>query len=179
MLAVIAVACCGLLGAGSVPARASSAPSHTVTIGVIAPIDGGLTSFGQGIRNSVRLAVQQANASDPIKGWTIKVRVLDDSSDPDKGAAAAKKLAADPTVVAVVGPYNSGVAAERAPGAGEARDRAHLTVEHAHVPHARRKRRGGRASRSPTTSASSAPTHCRPSSSPCKRAHAASRARPS
>ena len=77
---------------------------------MIAPIDGGLTSFGQGIRNSVRLAVQQANASDPIKGWTIKVRVLDDSSDPDKGAAAAKKLAADPTVVAVVGPYNSGVA---------------------------------------------------------------------
>ena len=36
--------------------------------------------------------------------------MLDDSSDPDKGAAAAKKLAADPTVVAVVGPYNSGVA---------------------------------------------------------------------
>ncbi len=84
--------------------------AHTVTIGVIAPIDGGLTSFGQGIRNSVRLAVQQANASDPIKGWTIKVRVLDDSSDPAKGEAAAKKLAADPTVVAVVGPYNSGVA---------------------------------------------------------------------
>ena len=48
----------------------------------------------------------------PIKGWTIKVRVLDDSSDPDKGVAAATKLAADPTVVAVVGPYNSGVAAE-------------------------------------------------------------------
>ena len=110
MVGVIALACCGLLGAGSVPATASSTSAHTVTIGVIAPIDGGLTSFGQGIRNSVRLAVQQANASDPIKGWTIKVRVLDDSSDPAKGEAAAKKLAADPTVVAVVGPYNSGVA---------------------------------------------------------------------
>ena len=137
MLAVIAVACCGLLGAGPLPAAA--APSHTVTIGVIAPIDGGLTSFGQGIRNSVQLAVKQANASEPIKGWTIKVRVLDDSSDPDKGAAAAKKLAADPNVVAVVGPYNSGVAQSVLPVLAEARHRARLTVEHPHVAHARRR----------------------------------------
>ena len=141
MLAVIAVACCGLLGAGALPPAAASAPSHTVTIGVIAPIDGGLTSFGQGIRNSVRLAVQQANASDPIKGWTIKVRVLDDSSDPDKGAAAAKKLAADPSVVAVVGPYNSGVAQSVLPVLAKRGHRARLTVEHAHVAHARRQSR--------------------------------------
>ena len=107
---LVVVVCC-LLGAGALPAGASaSASAHTVTIGVIAPVDGGLTSFGQGIRNSVQLAVKQANASKPIKDWRIKVRVLDDSSDPDKGAAAAKKLAADPNVVAVVGPYNSGVA---------------------------------------------------------------------
>jgi branched-chain amino acid transport system substrate-binding protein len=106
---VLVVMVCCLLGAGALPAGgAASAP--TVTIGVIAPVDGGLTSFGQGIRNSVQLAVKQANASKLIKGWTIKVRVLDDSSDPDKGAAAAAKLAADPNVVAVVGPYNSGVA---------------------------------------------------------------------
>jgi branched-chain amino acid transport system substrate-binding protein len=105
---LIVFVCC-LLGAGAVPAGAASS-AHTVTIGVVAPIDAGLTSFGQGIRNSVQLAVKEANASKPMKDWTIKVRVLDDSSDPDKGAAAAAKLAADPTVVAVVGPYNSGVA---------------------------------------------------------------------
>lgn len=105
---LLLVVVCGVLGAVAQPATAAPAP--TVTIGVIAPIDGGLTSFGQGIRNSVQLAVKQANASKAIKGWTIKVRVLDDSSDPDKGAAAAAKLAADPNVVAVVGPYNSGVA---------------------------------------------------------------------
>jgi branched-chain amino acid transport system substrate-binding protein len=105
---LVAVVGC-LVAAGALPARAA-ASAHTVTIGVIAPVDGGLTSFGQGIRNSVQLAVKQANASKQILGWTIKVRVLDDSSDPDKGAAAARKLAADPNVAAVVGPYNSGVA---------------------------------------------------------------------
>ena len=77
---------------------------------MIAPLDAGLTSFGQGIRDSVELAVKQANDAKVVPGWTIKVRGLDDSSDPAKGARAAKKLATDPTVVAVVGPYNSGVA---------------------------------------------------------------------
>jgi branched-chain amino acid transport system substrate-binding protein len=86
-----------------------------VTIGVIAPIDGGLTSFGQGIRNSVQLAVDEANEQGTIPGWTIKVRALDDSSDPATGEAAARKLAADKSVVAVVGPYNSGVAEKAAP----------------------------------------------------------------
>ena len=45
-------------GAGA--AGAASKP-RVVTIGVIAPLDGGLTSFGQGIRDSVELAVEQAN----------------------------------------------------------------------------------------------------------------------
>ena len=125
------------------------------------------------------LAVQQANATNPIKGWTIKVRVLDDSSDPDKGAAAAKKLAADPTVVAVVGPYNSGVAQSVLPVLAKRGHRARLAVEHAHVAHARRKSPRSRGARSRTTSASSDPTRRRPSSSPSKPAHSASRTWPS
>ena len=81
-----------------------------MTIGVIAPLNGGLTSFGQGINNSVQLAVKQANEDKAIPGWTIKVRSLDDSSEPAKGAAAAKVLSTDASVAAIVGPYNSGVA---------------------------------------------------------------------
>ena len=104
-----------LVLAGTAPGAGAASKPPAVTIGVIAPIDGGLTSFGQGIRNSVDLAVAQANADHTIPGWTIKVRALDDSSDPVKGKAAAAKLTADRSVVAVVGPYNSGVAAEAAP----------------------------------------------------------------
>ncbi|MFI5046834.1 MAG: branched-chain amino acid ABC transporter substrate-binding protein, partial [Acidimicrobiia bacterium] len=92
------------------PAAAADSPARVVTIGVVAPLDAGLTSFGRGIRNSVQLAVDQANTANLLPGWTIKVRALDDSSDPKLGVRAAKKLVADKTVVAVVGPYNSGVA---------------------------------------------------------------------
>jgi branched-chain amino acid transport system substrate-binding protein len=110
---VAAVACAAILGATAVSGAATK--QTTVTVGVVAPIDGGLTSFGRGIRNSVQLAVNQANEDHTIKRWTVKVRALDDSSDPAKGEAAAKRLAKDPSVVAVVGPYNSGVAEKVAP----------------------------------------------------------------
>jgi branched-chain amino acid transport system substrate-binding protein len=103
------------LAVSTTPAVGADSKPRVVTIGVIAPLDAGLTSFGRGIRNSVELAVAQANAADLLPGWTIKVRALDDSSDPVKGAKAAKKLAADPAVVAVIGPYNSGVAEKAAP----------------------------------------------------------------
>jgi branched-chain amino acid transport system substrate-binding protein len=86
------------------------AADQVVTIGVLAPIDGGLTDFGRGIRNGVELAVREANAAGLLPGWTINVRVVDDSSDPLTGEAGATELANDETVVAVVGPYNSGVA---------------------------------------------------------------------
>ncbi len=116
--ALVAVASVGFdvpFGPGADTAAAAAKKARVVTIGVIAPLDAGLTSFGQGIRDSVELAVKQANEENAIPGWTIKVRALDDSSDPAKGARAAKKLAADPTVVAVVGPYNSGVAEKVVP----------------------------------------------------------------
>src|SRR5438046_1560888 len=100
------------LGSGG----ATAAPAKpVVTIGVIAPVDGGLTSFGRGIRDSVELAVAQANKKKAIPGWTIEVKVLDDSSDATKGTAAAATMVADPSVVAIVGPYNSGVAAAMLP----------------------------------------------------------------
>ena len=114
MFAAGALASSCLVGTATLSAAADTT-APIVTIGVIAPLDAGLTSFGRGIRDSVQLAVQQANATHAIPGYTIKVRALDDSSDPLKGARAAKKLAADPTVIAVVGPYNSGVAEKVVP----------------------------------------------------------------
>jgi branched-chain amino acid transport system substrate-binding protein len=91
-----------------------------VKIGVVAPLDDGLVSFGHGIENSVQLAVDQANARDAIPGFTIEVEAVDDSSDPETGKAAAEALAAAPSVIGVVGPYNSGVGAEVAPVLQEA-----------------------------------------------------------
>lgn len=83
----------------------------TVTVGVLAPLDGGLTQFGRGIRNSVQLAVDEAREAKLLPGWRLRVVAIDDSSNPDIGRTNARRLLDDPTVIGVVGTYNSGVAA--------------------------------------------------------------------
>lgn len=88
---------------------------RTLTIGVLAPLDAGLTQFGRGIRNSVQLAVDEANDTGLVPGWRIEIIAVDDSSNPDIGRSNAQRLLDEPTVTGVVGTYNSGVAAAVAP----------------------------------------------------------------
>lgn len=108
-LALAVVPLLGVTGAGA----AGGGP--VVKIGVLAPLDAGLTEFGEGIRNSVQVAVDQANKRGAIPGWTIELVAVDDSSDPVIGAEGAATLVADPDVIGVVGTYNSGVAVEALP----------------------------------------------------------------
>ncbi|KOG90691.1 branched-chain amino acid ABC transporter substrate-binding protein [Streptomyces varsoviensis] len=82
----------------------------TVTIGVDAPLTGSLSAIGQGIKNSVDLAVKTANKNNEVKGVTFKIEPLDDQAVPASGQQNATKLAADESVLGVVGPLNSGVA---------------------------------------------------------------------
>ncbi|MGH9281017.1 MAG: branched-chain amino acid ABC transporter substrate-binding protein [Acidimicrobiales bacterium] len=104
-----------LLALAVVLPACSDGGDKVATVGVVAPLDSGLVQFGRGIRNSVQLAVDEANARKAIPGWRIEVAAMDDSSDPTVGAAAAQRLAADDGVIGVIGTYNSGVAAQVAP----------------------------------------------------------------
>jgi branched-chain amino acid transport system substrate-binding protein len=81
--------------------------TKTAKIGVIAPLTGDLSSLGLGIKNSVDLAIKQANES--IPGWKLELSAQDDEAKPDVGKNAATKLAGDEDVVAVVGTLNSSV----------------------------------------------------------------------
>ncbi len=103
-VAIVVAAGCG--GGGDDNSRDS-----TVTVGVLAPLAGGLTQFGRGIRNSVQLAVDEARAANLLPGWRLRVVAVDDSSNPAIGSSNARRLLDDPTVIGVVGTYNSGVAA--------------------------------------------------------------------
>ncbi|WP_327589547.1 branched-chain amino acid ABC transporter substrate-binding protein [Nonomuraea sp. NBC_00507] len=82
----------------------------TLVVGVIAPMSGKLSAIGLGIRNSVQLAVEQANEKCAVKGYQLTMDAQDDEANPDKGAAAAQRFADDVNVVGIVGSYNSGVA---------------------------------------------------------------------
>ena len=93
----------------------ASQGTKVVKIGVIAPLSGDLTATGNGIKNSVDLAIRQANEKNKVPGWRIELAAEDDAAKPDVGAQAAAKLASDSAVVGVVGTYNSSVALQVAP----------------------------------------------------------------
>ena len=98
----------------SPPAPATS-DAKTVTIALIAPLSGSLSSLGVGMSNAAKLAIDEANKRDKIPGWTIKLDPEDDQSDPNTGAAAATRLSFESSVGGVIGTVQSSVAAQVAP----------------------------------------------------------------
>jgi len=95
----------------------SSTPAtggKTITIGTELPMSGAETANGVPTANGVKLAIKQANAKKTIAGYTLAINVQDDAvngaHNPAQGGKNMTTLVNDPTVVAVVGPYNSGVA---------------------------------------------------------------------
>lgn len=110
---LLATACGG--GDEEEPGGGASQATKVVKIGVIAPLSGDLTATGTGIKNSVDLAIKQANEKNKVPGWRIELAAEDDAAKPDVGAQAAAKLASDAAVVGVVGTYNSSVALQVAP----------------------------------------------------------------
>lgn len=79
-----------------------------VKIGFVAPLTGDQAPQGEDMLNGAELALNQANAKGPIlPGFELKMFALDDQRNPTQAVSAAKKLVADPDVVAVVGHLNS------------------------------------------------------------------------
>ncbi|WP_158717800.1 bifunctional serine/threonine-protein kinase/ABC transporter substrate-binding protein [Streptomyces sp. NRRL F-2664] len=93
-------------------AAGSGAPASSVTvmIGVDAPLSGGMSAMGVGIKNATELAARTANETRHVPGVNFEVKALDDGSDPAKGASNAARFVSDEKVLGVVGPLTSGVA---------------------------------------------------------------------
>ena len=89
--------------------------TQVAKIGVIAPLSGDLAALGLGIRNSVDLAIRQANERQTVRGWRLELAAEDDTAKADVGAQVASKLSSDSAVVAVVGTLNSSVAQQVQP----------------------------------------------------------------
>jgi branched-chain amino acid transport system substrate-binding protein len=70
---------------------------------------------------AVRLAVEEANAAGGLPSGAVELIERDDHGEEEAGLAAARGFAADPSVLAVIGPYNSNVALAAAPVYRDAR----------------------------------------------------------
>ena len=119
LLVVVAmlVAACGSdaeEGAGGGGGQ-DTTPLKTVKIGVVAPLSGSLSALGAGIKNSVELAIRQANEENKVKGWKLELAAEDDTAKAEVGAQVATKLASDSAVAGVVGTLNSSVALQVQP----------------------------------------------------------------
>ncbi len=90
-----------------------------VKIGVELPMSGLETPNGVPTLNGVKLAVADINAASGIDGYKFAVNSQDDAvngaHDPEQGAKNIRTLVDDPSVVAVVGPFNSAVAEAEIP----------------------------------------------------------------
>ncbi|KAE8754972.1 ABC transporter substrate-binding protein [Paraburkholderia madseniana] len=85
---------------------------EVVTIGLSAPLTGPQAAAGKDAENGAQLAIDDLNRQNlqiGSKPVTFKLASVDDQADPKIGVQVAQSLV-DRGVVAVVGPYNSGVA---------------------------------------------------------------------
>lgn len=90
-------------GEGAGGPSAGSGEPPTYTIGLHADLGGPGRATGLAHRRGVQLAVADHNAR-ADKTFRLALRAEDDAGDPAKALRAAGRLAADPEVIAVVGP---------------------------------------------------------------------------
>ncbi len=108
-----------LLGMGVVAAagcRAARAEDNVLTIGMSFPLTGSLALQAGMARDAAVYAIDEANAKGGVAGYKLHALVLDDAStttgqyDPAIAATNARKMLQDASVIAAVGPLNSGSA---------------------------------------------------------------------
>jgi branched-chain amino acid transport system substrate-binding protein len=102
-------------------ARSAFADTKSVTVGIDMPLTGSDAENAFSIKNGAVMAVNEANAQGGVAGYRIDLLVLDDGTttagqyDPAQAAINARKMVANPNVVAAVGPMMSGCGKAMAP----------------------------------------------------------------
>lgn len=77
----------------------------TLKIGLVAPFEGRYRYVGYDVIYAVRLALREANAASGVGGYSVELVAYDDGADPAMAVEQARKLSADPEVVAVIGHF--------------------------------------------------------------------------
>lgn len=97
--------------------QAPAASGEKVKVGVLLPISGPTSYYGDVQLNGIEFCVDYVNKNGGIKslgGSEIQLVVQDSAGDPETGVSAFEKLVEE-GCVAVIGPYNSTVAAATTP----------------------------------------------------------------
>ena len=100
---------CWLVLAVLFPALVAIVPSHAkeIKIGLITPLSGDVKTFGESVRNSFLIAVEEANARGGVAGMKITYVIQDDRNDATEAANVANLLVNQQRVKAIVGSVTS------------------------------------------------------------------------
>jgi branched-chain amino acid transport system substrate-binding protein len=99
VLASFVLTACGAAGGGT----------QTIKVATQSPLSGGQSAIGVDIKNGAELALSQLSGPLAAIGFKVELAAFDDQANPDQGVANAKQIVADPSILCVVGHYNSGV----------------------------------------------------------------------
>ena len=100
-------------------------PKEKVTrVAVALPLTGDIAALGQGLKRACALALEDAIAAGKFQGMKVEMVAFDDRSDPREAVSVANRIVSDPSVVAVVGHFNSGCSIP----ASQVYARAHLPM---------------------------------------------------
>ena len=86
-----------------------------VRIAVAAPMTGDHAQYGLGFFQAATLQAEAWNAAGGVLGRTVEIVQFDDLSSMEEGASVAERIAADPTIMGVIGHFTSGVAMVASP----------------------------------------------------------------
>lgn len=103
LLVLVAATACG------------TAPSESIKIGAVMDLSGALAGIGGQLRDSIALAVKQANDAGGINGARVELIVEDGKTDPTAGFEAVKKLVEVNGVNVIIGPMISGASLASGP----------------------------------------------------------------
>jgi branched-chain amino acid transport system substrate-binding protein len=85
----------------------SGGSSNTIKIGLIAPMTGSESLYGQAYQRGVELAIKDINNAGGVLGKKVELLVEDDQNDPNQSINAVQKLVTQNHVVGIIGSFSS------------------------------------------------------------------------
>jgi branched-chain amino acid transport system substrate-binding protein len=107
-----------ILAGGAAHAETGVSPDKIV-FGQAAPLDGPAAALGQGMREGLLAAFDEANKAGGVKGRKIELISIDDGYEPNKSIEVTKKLLDSDKVFALIGPVGTPTSAATQPIASE------------------------------------------------------------
>jgi branched-chain amino acid transport system substrate-binding protein len=82
-------------------------PAKEIRIGLITSITGDVKTYGESVRNSFEMAIDEANKAGGVAGMKIATVVMDDKNDPTEASNAANLLIHQHKAKAIIGSVTS------------------------------------------------------------------------